>query len=362
MSKILLHPVFITILLIAAILSIPYFVPKKSSIALSDNHLRQEAHRHNLLSVPKDRDKMLSLLSNKDVVITPEKVSLGRALFFDPRLSRDETITCASCHILGDGGDDNRPTAIGYHHRANPHHINSPTVLNAALAKYQFWDARVKNVETQVAGPTQSSFEMNMTPKEIVLRLKKDSLMLSLFKTVFGENGLTFKNIKKSIGAFERTLLTRGNFDRFLDGNDSALNLSAKRGFSLFMERGCSGCHTGIGVGGMLIRRFPLHHYLNDYLGISFSPKFHIKKYEFPFENIGGFTGRDGHYLFRVPILRNVARTAPYFHNGEVKDLHEAVRIMSKYQLGKEFSSTEINDTISFLKSLNGKIVDYGYH
>jgi len=350
----LFHPFWVTVMVVIAILLLPYLFSDPPLRIPSDEELRSQALSHNLLPIPRSREGMLKAVDTPDNPVTPDKVALGKKLFFDPRLSRDESLTCASCHLLEEGGDDNRPVAIGFHGRANPVHLNSPTVLNAALQKAQFWDGRAKDVEEQAGGPVQAPFEMNMTPREVVARLKKDSKMVAEFAKVFGEDNLTFVNVRRAIGAYERTLLTYAPFDAFLDGNDSAISPAAKRGLTLFMERGCKGCHTGMSVGGQLIKRFPLRHYFFDYLGID-TETWKIKMDEIPFENIGGFKGRNGSYFFKVPVLRNVARTAPYFHNGAVTELEEAVRIMSKYQLGREFSKGEIDDVVVFLKSLSGK-------
>jgi len=358
--KKLLHPVVVTFLVVVAILVLPLLFPGKEIRVPGDGMLRKQALTHNLLPVPRTREGMRAVSDNPENSLTPGKVALGKKLFFDPRLSRDGTLTCASCHILEAGGDDNRPVAIGYHGRANPRHLNAPTVLNAGLEASQFWDGRAKDVEEQAGGPVQAPFEMNMTPDEVMERLKKDPETVREFEAVFGEGNLTFANVRNAIGAYERTLLTYSPFDAFLDGNDTALSPRAKRGLTLFMQRGCKGCHTGMSVGGQLIKRFPLRHYFFDYLGID-PGTLRVKRDEIPFDNIGGFRGRNGSYFFKVPVLRNVARTGPYFHNGAVKDLHEAVRIMSKYQLGDEFSKQEIDDVVAFLKSLNGEIVDYGY-
>ncbi|WP_456431434.1 cytochrome-c peroxidase [Nitratifractor sp.] len=356
-----MRPLLITLAVLFGIASLPRIFPPPPDPVWDDAQLRIEAARHNLHSIPRTREGMRKLVDTPDNPITPEKVALGKALYFDPILSRDRTVSCASCHILSEGGDDNRPAAIGYKGRINPHHLNSPMVLNAALEKFEFWDGRVHTVEEQAGGPIQAPFEMNLTPKEAVERLSKNPRYRKMFAQVFGENNVTFANIRRAIGAYERTLLTRGAFDEFLDGNDSALSPAAKRGMTLFMARGCAGCHAGISVGGQFVKRFPLRRYVDDYLGFSFTPRFHWKTSEFPFDNVGDFHGREGRDFFRVPVLRNVARTAPYFHNGSVRDLHEAVRIMSKYQLGRQFTPSEINDTVAFLKSLSGRIVDYGY-
>jgi cytochrome c peroxidase len=291
--------------------------------------------------------------------LSREKIALGKRLFFDNRLSRDKSLNCSSCHILSDGGDDNMPTAIGYQGRANPFHLNSPTVLNATLAKAQFWDGRAKDVEEQAGGPVQAPFEMNMTPKEVEDRLNRDLDLVKEFKKIFGEEKITFENVKKAIGAYERTLLTRGAYDRFLEGDNSAISKKAKRGMSIFMTKGCMGCHVGRGVGGESMQKFPLRRYLDDYLGLELSPHIKIKNSPFPFKNIGGFLGSNGRLLFRVPILRNITKTAPYFHNGSVKDLKEVVRLMSKYQLGDEFNKEDIDAVVEFLKTLEGDIVNY---
>ena len=162
--KKLLHPVVVTLLVVIAILVLPLLFSEKKLRVPGDAKLRAQALSHNLLPVPRSREGMLAVADNPENPVTPAKAALGKRLFFDPRLSRDRTLTCASCHILEAGGDDNRPVAIGYHGRANPHHLNSPTVLNAALEKSQFWDGRAKDVEEQAGGPVQAPFEMNMTP------------------------------------------------------------------------------------------------------------------------------------------------------------------------------------------------------
>jgi len=359
MKKLLLHPIVIAILILSFIFILPTLIPKKRVETLSDNALRTMALEGNMQPVPRDYNALLKIVDNPQNPLSRAKITLGKKLFFDNRLSRDESLNCASCHILNEGGDDNLPTAIGFHGRKNPFHLNSPTVLNSALAKFLFWDGRAKTLEEQAGGPIEAPFEMNMTPKEVEERLNKDVALVAEFKSVFGDDKITFENVKKAIGAYERTLLTRGAYDRFLEGNNSAISPQAKRGMTIFMTKGCKGCHVGISVGGQSMQKFPLRRYLNDYLGLNFSPKIEIKKSPFPFENIGGFLGKDDKLLFRVPILRNISKTAPYFHNGAIETLEEAVRIMSKYQLGDEFSKEDIDDVVAFLKTLDGEIVKY---
>ena len=325
--------------------------------ALTPDELREKALSLGLKPIPKTYEELLKVVDNPQNPMTPAKIALGKKLFFDTLLSRDYDISCASCHKLKEGGDDNLPTAIGHQGQKNPFHLNSPTVLNAALAKNQFWDGRAKDVEEQAAGPIQASFEMNMSEKEVEKRLKNSASYVREFKIVFDEN-ITFKNLQKAIGAYERTLLTYGKFDEFLNGDNNAINEKAKRGLNLFIDKGCKGCHVGMSVGGQSIQKFPLRPY-KDWFNISFDPNAKVYDQQFPFENKGGFLGQNNHKRFRVPILRNITKTSPYFHNGAIKEIEEAVRIMGRHQIGVNFTKEQIDEIVEFLKTLEGDIVDY---
>lgn len=362
----------ITLLFFNVGLFIP--TPKSTNMIIKSKELRDYALSHGLKPIPKTWKKAKVLVSNPNNPLSAKKISLGRSLFFDSILSRDETITCASCHLIGDGGDDNRPTAIGYHNRKNPKHLNSPTVLNAALAKREFWDGRSPNVEDQAKGPIQAPFEMNMTPQELVKRVKKKEIYVQAFKDVFKKEGITFDTITKAIGAYERTLLTRGSYDRFLEGDDNAISEEAKKGLFLFMRLGCKGCHTGRSVGGQSMQKFPVRKYDGMIVPVSifingrqifskfkFQP-IHVGSAPYPFDDIGGFHGKNDQFKFRVPILRNITRTAPYFHNGAVKDLKKVVWIMARHQLGISLSKQQIKQIIAFLKTLEGGLVDYNVY
>ena len=348
--KKLIHPVTITIVVVFILLALPFVLPDREMQKYSDDELREVALSRGMKPTPKTYEELLKVVDNPENPMTKEKIALGTELFFDTILSKDRDINCASCHILEQGGDDNLPTAIGYNRLKNPFHLNSPTVLNAALAKSQFWNGSAKDVEAQAGGPIQAPFEMNMSPKEVVERLKKSASYVEKFKNVFGE--INFENVRKAIGAYERTLLTRGDYDRFLDGNNSAINEKAKKGFAHFINYGCKGCHTGMSVGGQSIQKFPLRKVASIY-DIRWIDN------SFPFENIGGFLGKDNSKLFRVPILRNISKTAPYFHNGAVKELEKVVDIMGMHQIGVKLTKEEIEEIVEFLKTLDGEIIEY---
>ena len=358
--KKLIHPVTITIIVLSFLLSLPFILPKRQMEKYSDDELREVALSRGMKAIPKTYKELLKVVDNPQNPMTKEKIILGNELFFDTILSKDRDINCASCHILEQGGDDNIPTAIGHKGRKNPFHLNSPTVLNSALAKSQFWNGSAKDVEEQAGGPIQAPFEMNMIPNEVVSRLKKSKYYTKKFKNIFGK--ITFENVKKAIGAYERTLLTRGDYDKFLDGDNNAISQKAKRGFAHFINYGCKGCHTGMSVGGQSIQKFPLRKIANIYdlrLNLEINPKLKLIDDSFPFENKGGFLGKNNAQLFKVPILRNISKTSPYFHNGAIKTLEEAVKIMGIHQIGIKFTKTEIEEIVAFLKTLDGEIVNY---
>jgi len=217
----------------------------------------------------------------------------------------------------------------------------------------------------------QAHFEMASTPELVEQRVKENKEYTKKFNKIFGDDSITFDNITKAIAVYEKTLVTRGRYDDFLDGDTSALNSQEKRGLNLFIDMGCKGCHYGSAIGGQKIQKFPLRDYNSiidltttfneDTKGRSVSQiSFNFKMYHpYPFKNKGGFMGKDGERNFRVPILRDISKTGPYFHNGVVKTLREAIEIMSKYQVGVDMSKEQLNAMEAFLKSLNGDIVDY---
>ena len=302
--------------------------------------------------------------------MTREKIALGKALFNDKKLSLDRTISCASCHILDKGGHDEKPTAIGYHKLENPSHLNTPTVLNTAYSKHFFWDGRASSLEAQAKGPTLAPFEMASIPELIDERMKENPKYVEAFWNIF-ESEPTFDLMAKAIEVYEKTLITRGKFDDFLEGDDEALSASAQNGLNLFIDLGCKGCHFGPAVGGQKIQKFPLRGYntiitstfdFNETTGrrtvkeMAFNFE---KRHDFPFTNTGGFLGKEGTLYFRVPILRNISRTGPYFHNGEIKKLREAIFLMGRHQIGADLNEKQLDDLEAFMKSLDGELVEY---
>lgn len=273
-------------------------------------------------------------------------IALGQKLYFEPRLSASRNISCNTCHNLSSYGVDNASFSLGVGAQAGGR--NSPTVLNAALNASQFWDGRAHNVEEQAGGPLLNPVEMALPDeKTAVERIAEVPGYVSEFKEVFGDEEVSFNRITAAIGAFERTLLTPSPFDAFLAGDKNALNEQQIRGLNLFVNRGCISCHAGVNLGGEHFQKFGL--------------------VEGPYWKFTGSAAQDegrfqvtqaenDRFLFRVPTLRNVERTYPYFHDGSVYSLHDAIRIMGMAQLGFELPDEEIDDIAAFLASLTGEI------
>jgi cytochrome c peroxidase len=289
----------------------------------------------------------------KDNPTTPEKVELGKQLYFDPRLSKDGTVSCNSCHNVMSNGTDNRPVSVGIKGQLGGR--SAPTVWNSSLHSVQFWDGRAASLEDQAKGPLINPGEMGMPSHQAVIdRLKMIPGYVAQFEKVFGKSGMTIDNLAKAIAAYERTLLTPDSpFDRYLKGNEKAMSAQAIRGMKTVMEVGCVACHTGVNLNGANLepgqgnyQKFP-----------TFTENEYVKKYGFlDDKGRSGVTKDEGDdHFWRVPTWRNVALTAPYFHNGSVKTLPEAVRVMAKVQLNKDLTDSQVADIVEFLKSTTGK-------
>ena len=292
---------------------------------------------------------------SKENPVTPEKVELGKMLYYEPRLSKSGWISCNSCHNIATYGVDNLPTSIGHRWQLGPR--NAPTTLNAALHTAQFWDGRAKDVEEQAKGPVLNPIEMAMdSPEAVVERLRSIPEYVELFKKAFpGEKDpLTYDNVARAIAAFERTLMTPSKFDEFLKGDVNALTRKEKEGLKLFMELGCASCHNGPAVGGNTFAKFGVveayWEATRDFVTLD--------KPTMPMD-VGKFAvthKKEDLYVFKVPSLRNISRTYPYFHDGSVWNLEDAVQVMAKVQLGKELTEDQVDKIVAFLKALDGEI------
>ena len=284
---------------------------------------------------------------SKDNPSNPAKIKLGKQLYFEKLLSKNKDLSCNSCHNLETYGVDNQPTSPG--HKGQLGDRNSPTSLNSALHFVQFWDGRAKDVEEQALGPVLNPVEMAMpNEQEVLTRLKASKEYPNLFKEAFpGEKDpLTFKNVGKAIGAFERTLITPSRFDKYMNGDSNALNDKEKHGLKLFVETGCNSCHQGPLFGAGMYQKLGL-----------------VTPYPTAHPNDKGrakITGQSfDEMVFKVPSLRNVEKTYPYLHDGSIKSLDDAVKIMAKYQLGKTLDDKQTSDIVAFLKTLTGEKVKY---
>ncbi len=286
--------------------------------------------------------------SPADNPTTEAKVELGQMLYHDPRLSSTGTVSCSSCHNTMLGGEDNRPNSMGVNGQTGGR--SAPTVWNAAFNKVQFWDGRAASLEDQAAGPVTNPIEMGMKNwDDVVARLNTIEGYKDAFALAFGtDSTITKDNATKAIAAYERTLITPNSpYDRYASGDESALTPQQVRGMKKVVELGCTGCHSGPAFNGPgTFQRFPVID--NSY----FAAQYHFKKDK----GLAEVTKKsDDEHMWKVPTLRNIALTAPYFHNGSVKTLDRAVQVMGKLQLGKDLSKEEIADIVAFLNGLTGE-------
>ncbi|MGL4220642.1 MAG: diheme cytochrome c5 peroxidase CcpA [Shewanella sp.] len=273
-------------------------------------------------------------------ITEPEKVELGKMLFFEPRLSKSGFISCNSCHNLSTGGVDALPTSIGHHWQEGP--INSPTVLNADFMLAQFWDGRASNLKEQAAGPIANPKEMGFTHELATETIASMPAYRARFAKVYGDEKVDIDRLTDAIAAFEKTLVTPNSpFDQYLLGKQDAISGDAKAGYQLFKDKGCASCHNGPAVGGTMFMKMGL------------IKPFHTNN---PAEGRKGVTGKDADkFVFKVPTLRNIELTYPYFHDGSVWTLEEAVNTMADIQLGQKLTEKETKEMVAFLNSLTGE-------
>jgi len=318
----------------------------------SAQSLIEKAKKNKLVPIPTDKQELLKIIDPKGV-LTSKRVELGKMLYFEPRISKSSLISCNWCHNLALGGVDGVPKAIGHEWNGNPRHINSPTVYNAVFAKRQFWDGRSPSLEDQAQGPILAGVEMASHPKLVEDRIKSIPEYVKLFKEAYGENvKIDFPKIASTIAIFERTLVTPSRYDKFLNGDINALNKEEQEGLNIFIDKGCVTCHNGIALGGDM-KPFQLRN-------------------KYKYVKVGGFEG-DANKMVKVPTLRNITQTAPYFHNGMIWELKDAIKEMAHIQVGYKVKNNnksnhlnleimpislndiEIDKIITFFKALEGK-------
>ncbi|MEM7137568.1 MAG: cytochrome-c peroxidase [Myxococcota bacterium] len=288
--------------------------------------------------------KPLPPVANLDMA----KVTLGRKLFHDKMLSGDGTVACVTCHSLDHGGAEPRKTSTGIRGQIGP--INSPTVLNSSHNIAQFWDGRAKDLREQAEGPVANPIEMGATWEGVVKRLGANDEYVAEFAAVY-EDGISKNNVTDAIAVYEEALITPSRFDAYLGGEAGALTEQEKRGYKTFKEVGCTACHNGVLVGGSMFQKMGL---VADY--------FKDRGTEVTEADLGRFNVSKNpaeKHFFKVPTLRNVELTPPYFHDGSRQTLEEAVTVMGKYQLGRDLTKAQVDDIVAFLKSLTGELPPY---
>lgn len=308
-----------------------------SALSLSAADVLTQAKDSGLIPLPTNQAGVEKILTEAGVKFSPfteEKAELGKKLYFEPRLSKSGLISCNTCHNLGLGGTDGVAAAIGHRWVANPHHLNSPTVYNSVLNSVQFWDGRAGDLADQAKGPIEAEPEMATPAKLAVEKISSLPEYQAEFKKVYGKSGVTFDNIADAIATFERTLLTPSRYDAFLNGDDKALTKAEKEGLQLFLDKGCTACHTGVNLGGTM-------------------QAFQVAG-QYKFASLGDFKG-DENGMVKTPTLRNITETAPYFHNGAIWKLTDAIKEMGSTQLGITISDKEAQKIETFLKALTGE-------
>ncbi len=273
-----------------------------------------------------------------DLKVDDKKVQLGKKLFLDPILSKDKTLSCMSCHNLLHNGADNLAYTKGIDGQRGL--FNVPTVYNSAYNFRQFWDGRAKNLKEQALNPIINPVEMGNSMPVVLRDLKQSKEYPALFDALY-EDGITEDNLAEVLAEFEKTLITpHSPFDRYLNGDDKALNMHELEGYRLFKTKGCISCHNGINIGGNLYNKFGIYQDAKS-------------------EELGRYNTthrEEDKYVFKVPSLRNIALTAPYMHDGRAKTLEEAVNIMTKYQLGRPMNKNDLHRIIDFLNTLTGEL------
>lgn len=274
------------------------------------------------------------------------KMVLGRRLFHDTALSIDNTLSCASCHAISQGGTDRRASSLGVRAQVGP--INSPTVFNSRYNFVQFWDGRAADLREQAAGPVANPAEMGNTWPNVVATLNRSPEYVAAFRESYPSGGLTAENVHDAIAVYEETLITPSPVDRFLRGDERALDESQREGARLFESVGCTTCHNGINIGGGSFQRMGA---VRDYFALRGTPRTSADDGRF------NVTRREAdRHFFKVPSLRQVAETGPWFHDGHATTLEDAVRTMGAVQLGRDLDATQVRNISAFLRAMTGTV------
>jgi cytochrome c peroxidase len=278
--------------------------------------------------------------------LDPKKVALGTKLFNEKRLSGDNTLSCASCHDLQKGGTDRAKVSTGISNQKGG--INAPTVFNSANNFVAFWDGRAANLNEQAAGPVENPIEMGAKFDDVIRKLNADPVYVAEFRKAYGNKGISKETITDAIATFEKTLITpNSRFDQYLMGNANALSPAEKQGYALFKSEGCASCHMGPNLGGLtyetLGKRSDYFKARGTALTAADKGRYNVTQKQLDL------------HRFKVPTLRNIAQTAPYFHDASTSDLKEAVRVMAKYQLGKNLTAQQVDEIAQFLQTLTGE-------
>lgn len=270
------------------------------------------------------------------------KAALGKALFFDATLSKDGKVSCATCHKMEHGGADDKPVSIGVFGKKG--RMNSPTVFNAVFNFRQFWNGRAKDLIEQIDGPVHNPVEMGLTTQELLDKLTKNAYYRGAFAKIYGKGGITYAHFKEAIAEFEKTLITPGSkFDRFLQGKAKLTPLEEK-GYELFKALGCVTCHNGVNLGGNSFQKIGT---IIPYAGKELDDRYAITH------------NPEDRYVYKVPTLRNITLTAPYFHDGSVPTLKEAIKKMAYYNLGTILKPETIDAIAAFLQTLTAKVANH---
>jgi cytochrome c peroxidase len=288
-------------------------------------------------------DEPLQPLPQK-LSLSPAKIALGQDLFFDTRLSKDNTLSCASCHDLALGGTDSKAFSEGMDGALG--NINTPTVFNSGFSFVQFWDGRAESLNTQVGGPINNPAELGASWHGVISKLKADADYVERFNTIY-QSVIDEVSIQDAIATYERSLITpNSRFDRYLNGDLNAITSAEKAGYALFKSLGCSACHQGRNIGGNMFQKFGV---MGDY----FADRGAITTVDYGRFNATGL--EEDRYFFKVPSLRNIALTAPYFHDASATTLDAAVVVMAFYQLGRTITDTDRSLVVAFLQTLTGE-------